>query len=198
MLRDVTRKLRQQLAWIASLVAVLAVLAWQLLGARDDGGRTSDEPQRVDSEHPTKRSRRTETSRRPDESRGSDPSRRTDPSQRPDDSRRTDEPRRTNDRRGPAESTKTDGLDLPPEARATVSAILRGGPFRYRQDGAVFQNREGHLPTQPRGYYREYTVETPGSRDRGPRRIVTGGDPPTEFFYTSDHYRSFRRIEVPR
>ncbi|MDH5177348.1 MAG: ribonuclease, partial [Gammaproteobacteria bacterium] len=58
------------------------------------------------------------------------------------------------------------------------------------------QNREGRLPAQPRGYYREYTVETPGSPDRGARRIVTGGEPPTEFFYTDDHYRSFRRLEA--
>ena len=60
----------------------------------------------------------------------------------------------------------------------------------------MFQNREGRLPPQPRGYYREYTVITPGSSDRGARRIVTGGDPPSEFHYTDDHYRSFRRIEA--
>jgi ribonuclease T1 len=71
-----------------------------------------------------------------------------------------------------------------------------GGPFPYDRDGTVFQNREGRLPSQPRGYYREYTVETPGSPDRGARRIVSGGDPPAEFFYTDDHYRSFRRLEA--
>ena len=85
--------------------------------------------------------------------------------------------------------------DLPPEAVATLARIEAGGPFAYRQDGNVFENREQRLPRQPRGYYREYTVETPGSPDRGARRIVAGGDPPVEFFYTSDHYRSFRRLE---
>ena len=84
---------------------------------------------------------------------------------------------------------------LPPEALATLQAIAKGGPFPYDRDGTVFQNREGLLPPQPRGYYREYTVETPGSRDRGARRIVTGGDPPEVYWYTEDHYRSFRRIE---
>lgn len=84
---------------------------------------------------------------------------------------------------------------LPPEARETLALIRAGGPYPYRQDGGVFQNRERLLPERPRGYYREYTVDTPGSRDRGARRIVSGGDPPAEFFYTDDHYRSFRRFE---
>lgn len=79
-----------------------------------------------------------------------------------------------------------------------VERILRGGPHPHRQDGAVFQNRERRLPSRARGHYREYTVPTPGSRDRGARRIVTGGDPPTEFWYTADHYRTFRSFEVPR
>jgi ribonuclease T1 len=85
---------------------------------------------------------------------------------------------------------------LPREAQAVLDAIARGGPHDYRQDGGVFQNRERRLPSQPRGYYREYTVQTPGSDDRGPRRIVTGGRPPMEYWYTDDHYRSFRRFEV--
>ena len=85
---------------------------------------------------------------------------------------------------------------LPPQAHAVLDAIAQGGPHPYRQDGAVFQNREGRLPRQPRGYYREYTVDTPGSDDRGPRRIVTGGDPPVEYWYTDDHYRSFRPFQV--
>ena len=88
--------------------------------------------------------------------------------------------------------------DPPPEAYEVLALIARGGPFPYRQDGGVFQNRERRLPARPRGYYREYTVPTPGSPDRGPRRIVTGGDPPIEQFYTGDHYRSFRPIEVTR
>lgn len=86
---------------------------------------------------------------------------------------------------------------LPPQAHAVLDAIARGGPLPYRQDGGVFQNREGRLPRQPRGYYREYTVDTPGSDDRGPRRIVTGGHPPVEYWYSDDHYRSFRPFQVP-
>jgi ribonuclease T1 len=85
---------------------------------------------------------------------------------------------------------------LPPEARETLRLIAAGGPFPYDRDGTVFQNRERLLPSRPRGHYREYTVPTPGSRDRGARRIVTGGEPPAEFYYTDDHYRSFRRIEA--
>lgn len=85
---------------------------------------------------------------------------------------------------------------LPVEAHAVLQRIERGGPYEYRQDGGVFQNRERRLPDRPRGHYREFTVETPGSRDRGARRIVTGGDPPVEYWYTDDHYRSFRRFEV--
>lgn len=85
---------------------------------------------------------------------------------------------------------------LPAEARDTVALILRGGPFVHRQDGSVFGNREGRLPRQPRGWYHEYTVETPGSHDRGARRIVTGGTPPSEWYYSDDHYGSFRRFDV--
>lgn len=82
--------------------------------------------------------------------------------------------------------------DLPMEAIDTLLRIAEGGPFPYDQDGATFQNREGLLPAHPRGYYREYTVETPGSPDRGARRIVTGED--GERYYTDDHYDSFRFI----
>ena len=85
---------------------------------------------------------------------------------------------------------------LPPEAIATLTTIERGGPFAYDRDGSVFQNRERRLPQAAPGYYREYTVPTPGASDRGARRIVTGGDPPEVFYYTDDHYRSFRRIEA--
>ena len=85
---------------------------------------------------------------------------------------------------------------LPPEAVATLEAIERGGPFPYDRDGTVFQNRERLLPERPRGFYREYTVVTPGSRDRGARRIVAGGQPPETYYYTDDHYRSFRRVEA--
>lgn len=85
-----------------------------------------------------------------------------------------------------------DVVDLPPEARQTLALVKAGGPFPYARDGAQFQNRERRLPARGTGYYREYTVSTPGARDRGARRIVagTGG----EFYYTHDHYRTFRRI----
>lgn len=82
--------------------------------------------------------------------------------------------------------------DLPPEAHETLARIEAGGPFPYRQDGRVFHNREGLLPARPRGYYREFTVKTPGSRARGARRIVAGRK--GEYYYTEDHYRSFRKI----
>ena len=81
---------------------------------------------------------------------------------------------------------------LPAEARQTLAHIKAGGPFPYAQDGSVFGNREGLLPKRSRGYYREYTVKTPGARDRGARRIVAGM--PGEYYYTDDHYRSFKRI----
>jgi ribonuclease T1 len=81
---------------------------------------------------------------------------------------------------------------LPPEARQTVALIRAGGPFAYARDGVAFGNREGQLPRRPRGYYREYTVRTPGARDRGARRIVAGRS--GELYYTDDHYRTFLRI----
>ncbi|KAB2969509.1 ribonuclease domain-containing protein [Zoogloea sp.] len=84
---------------------------------------------------------------------------------------------------------------LPPEARETLALIHQGGPFPYRRDGIRFQNREGRLPDAAPAYYREYTVPTPGSRDRGARRIISGGNPPKVFYYSGDHYRSFRRIQ---
>jgi guanyl-specific ribonuclease Sa len=85
--------------------------------------------------------------------------------------------------------------DLPVEALATVELIQQGGPFPYRQDGKTFGNREGLLPDEARSYYREYTVPTPGSPDRGARRIVTGGSPPSAWYYTDDHYRSFHPFD---
>ena len=91
--------------------------------------------------------------------------------------------------------------DLPREGRTTLALIKKGGPFPYAKDGTTFNNRERLLPRQPRGYYSEYTVRTPFSRDRGARRIVAGkgstGDPATsgEYYYTADHYRSFARIK---
>lgn len=84
------------------------------------------------------------------------------------------------------------------EIAKTLALIHQGGPFPHSQDGTVFQNRERQLPAQPRGYYREYTVRTPSLSHRGPRRIVTGGNPPVIFYYTEDHYRSFRVLEQTR
>ena len=87
--------------------------------------------------------------------------------------------------------------ELPAEARQTQERILQGGPFSYAKDGTVFGNRERLLPREKRGHYREYTVKTPGSRDRGARRIVCGGDKPAApeaCYYTADHYASFKRI----
>lgn len=81
------------------------------------------------------------------------------------------------------------------ELHKTLERISRNGPFPYQRDGITFENRERLLPSKPRGYYREYTVDTPGLSHRGPRRVVTGGNPPAEFYYTEDHYRSFTRIK---
>ena len=97
--------------------------------------------------------------------------------------------------RGPAPATPASTVlaaELPKEARATIELIRKGGPFPYAKDGAVFGNREGLLPKQKRGYYREYTVKTPGVRNRGARRIVAGAS--GELFYTDDHYNHFSRI----
>jgi len=87
--------------------------------------------------------------------------------------------------------------DLPREAQHTLTLIKKGGPFPYPKDGSVFRNYEGVLPKQKRGYYHEFTVNTPGARNRGARRIVSGGEPATsgEYYYTDDHYATFRRIK---
>lgn len=88
--------------------------------------------------------------------------------------------------------------DLPAEAQQTLRLIAQGGPFPFKRDGIIFNNFEQLLPPQPRGYYREYTVRTPGVSHRGARRIVCGGEPPTRpdvCYYTADHYRSFRLIQ---
>ncbi|MFC9398432.1 ribonuclease domain-containing protein [Streptomyces sp. NPDC057027] len=97
-----------------------------------------------------------------------------------------------------AAATGTSGLptvrasQLPPEARETLALIARGGPFPYAKDGTVFSNFERVLPRRERGYYHEYTVKTPGERDRGARRIVTGRG--GETYYTDDHYETFREV----
>ena len=86
--------------------------------------------------------------------------------------------------------------DLPKEGREVLALIHKGGPFKYDRDGVVFGNREHLLPSKTRGYYHEYTVHTPGTKSRGARRIICGGPAtsPDACFYTSDHYRSFKRI----
>lgn len=82
---------------------------------------------------------------------------------------------------------------LPAEARRTIDLVKRGGPFPYQRDGVEFGNYERLLPLRQRGYYREFTVPTPGASNRGARRIVVGGNG-GEYFYTADHYRSFQRV----
>lgn len=82
--------------------------------------------------------------------------------------------------------------DLPAEARSTLALVDKGGPYPYSRDGIVFGNYEGLLPKHKRGYYHEFTVKTPGSRDRGARRIISGDG--GEFYYTDDHYKSFRAV----
>ena len=92
----------------------------------------------------------------------------------------------------PAKYVAVDAADLPTEVRTTLALIKKGGPFPYQRDGVVFGNFERRLPSNDRGYYKEYTVPTPGVRDRGARRIIAGGK--GEYFYTGDHYKTFRRI----
>jgi ribonuclease T1 len=93
---------------------------------------------------------------------------------------------------GDTSNQKTQTQDR--ELSRTLSMIQQGGPFPHSQDGSTFHNRERLLPSKPRGYYREYTVATPGLNHRGARRVVAGGQPPDIYYYTGDHYRSFRQI----
>ena len=97
-----------------------------------------------------------------------------------------------------AQQTQTIAVSqLPPQGQGMMALIYQGGPFKYDKDGTVFGNREKVLPKQDRGYYREYTVKTPGERNRGARRIVCGGlkpATPDACYYTDDHYASFRKI----
>jgi len=98
--------------------------------------------------------------------------------------------------RGPAPVGEIHASALPKEAQDVLARIHAGGPFRYSRDGIVFGNRERILPAEKRGYYHEYTVRTPGERDRGARRIICGGAKraPAACWYSDDHYASFRRI----
>ena len=85
--------------------------------------------------------------------------------------------------------------ELPEEARETIALIRKGGPYPHERDGIVFGNFEKLLPLKERGYYREYTVRTPGAKGRGARRVVAGRG--GELYYTDDHYQSFRRVREP-
>jgi ribonuclease T1 len=105
---------------------------------------------------------------------------------------RTPEPRFAPEPPAAWDGDTVGAAELPPEALQTLLLIADGGPFPYDQDGATFQNREGILPDEPDGYYAEYTVETPGSADRGARRLVVGDD--WYVYYTDDHYDSFRFV----
>ncbi len=104
--------------------------------------------------------------------------------------------RTTTDRFGDDTSAVVLVAELPPQGRVTYKLIRLGGAFPHDKDGTVFGNRERLLPAEKRGFYREYTVTTPGARDRGARRIVCGGPArtPLACFYTADHYASFRKI----
>lgn len=166
-------------SWTVIVVLVLALLgAWLLLGA-DTGGRTPATPAAG-------------TSARLSPAAGTTAATRTDLTTRPPDGRGT----------LPSRGSTVDpvsGLpwiaaaELPREARDTLELIDRGGPFPYPKDGSTFNNFEGVLPQERRGFYREYTVDTPGSRDRGARRIVTG-DNDRIHYWTDDHYETFKRI----
>ena len=104
---------------------------------------------------------------------------------------------------GPGQTSAPGGREavafdaLPGEAREVIRLIYAGGPFPYDKDGSTFGNRERLLPLRDHGYYREYTVRTPGERTRGARRIVAGGakQSPEVLYYTADHYRSFKRVQ---
>lgn len=99
--------------------------------------------------------------------------------------------------RGPVPLGVIEVANLPREAQSTLRLIKQEGPFPYAKDGAIFGNYEGVLPKRKRGYYHEFTVKTPGARNRGARRIVSGGEPASsgEYYYTDDHYATFKRIK---
>lgn len=162
---------RQRYQWLVLLLAAVLLLAWAVTGGLGGGGTDGDAGPSVAVD-------RSSTSPTPDASgsTGDDPT--SGPS--------TD----------PASGLPLVRLgDLPPEAARTVDLIDRGGPFpEPEHDGGVFGNREQLLPDEDYGYYREYTVPTPGSSDRGARRIIAGAG--GELYWTADHYASFARIAV--
>lgn len=181
--------MRNKRTFLGLLVALLtAVLVWWLNG--DGGSSTQDRPDST----PSARSQPSETVSLPD----------GQPTPTPTPSPTVAPPPAS----GPPDGDVPEGgqpdpesglpwievASLPPEAVETIELIDKGGPFPYpEKDGTTFSNREGILPDQGDGYYKEYTVPTPGSDDRGARRIVTGSG--GEFYWTGDHYRSFERIK---
>jgi ribonuclease T1 len=170
------------------LAALLLTAACGSTAPSGGGGQTPTRAAQGPTAKPTARpSRPTATPRpsRPTAKPTAEPER---PTATPRPSRPTATPRSV-----PASGLRTVTPDkLPPEARQTLKLIDQGGPFPYRRDGIVFQNRERRLPKKPSGYYHEYTVETPGSDDRGARRIITGES--GERYYTDDHYETFVQV----
>jgi ribonuclease T1 len=170
---------RNKRTFLGLLVALLtAVLVWWLNG--DGGTSTQDQPDST----PSAQTQPSETVSLPDD----------EPTPTPMPSPTLTPPPEAGGEVHPDSGLPWVELDtLPPEAAETVALIDQGGPFPYpEKDGTTFSNREGVLPDQGDGYYKEYTVPTPGSDDRGARRIVTGSG--GEFYWTDDHYRSFERI----
>lgn len=174
----------------STVVAVITALAvWWL----NDGPGASEEPPPAPETSATAEAEPTPTPT-PTPSTGEEPTASSIPSESPS-------PSYTETTQAPDDMPATDpdsGLpyvaldDLPPEAAQTVDLIDAGGPFPYDKDGSTFGNYEGLLPDRHDGYYSEYTVETPGSDDRGARRIVAGSE--GELYWTEDHYESFERI----
>ncbi len=155
---------------VFSMVAVVAAIVFgiiELVQSADDGSSTRTASTSTTSERTTSGGRTTTTRPASDATPSASPTRASDL------------------------ATVSIG-DLPTKALDTLVLIRDGGPYPYRQDDGVFGNREGLLPARSSGYYREYTVETPGSSDRGARRIVVGAD--GDRYYTDDHYDSFREI----
>lgn len=181
--------MRNKRTFLGLLVALLtAVLVWWLNG--DGGTSTQDEPDST----PSAQTQPSETVSLPD----GEPTPTPTPSPTVAPPPASDAPDGDVPEAG-GEPDPESGLpwievaSLPPEAVDTIALIDKGGPFPYpEKDGTTFSNREGILPDQGDGYYKEYTVPTPGSDDRGARRIVTGSG--GEFYWTGDHYRSFERI----
>ena len=158
---------RQRYRWLVLLAAAVILLVWMFVPADRDGADPSGDASSSPSRTPSANSDATDVPT-------------TFPSTPPS----TEDP-------GNA-LTVVQLDDLPAEASSTLELIDDGGPFPEQRDGVTFENREDLLPDRPMGYYREYTVPTPGSGDRGARRIVAGDD--GELYYTGDHYRSFQRI----